>query len=58
MANTPAIVVVLTAPIPTSRMPSFPVASAIFGGFFTTGDYIIREMSLGAARREACVKVR
>ena len=45
MASTPAIVVVLTAPIPTSRMPSFPVASAIFGGFFTTGDYIIRKMS-------------
>jgi hypothetical protein len=40
-ASTPAIVVVLTAPMPTSKTPSFPVASAIFGGFFTTGNYII-----------------
>lgn len=35
------MVVVLTAPIPTSRIPSFPVAASIFGGFFTTGNYII-----------------
>jgi ubiquinone/menaquinone biosynthesis C-methylase UbiE len=35
------MVVVLTAPIPTRRMPSFPVAASIFGGFFTTGNYII-----------------
>ena len=35
------MVVVLTAPNPTSRMPSFPVATSIFGGFFTTGNYII-----------------
>lgn len=41
MANTPAIVVVLTAPNPTRRMPSFPLASAIFSEFFTTGNYII-----------------
>jgi hypothetical protein len=41
IANTPAIVVVLTAPMPTSRMPSFPVAASILGEFFTTGDYII-----------------
>jgi hypothetical protein len=39
-ASTPAMVVVLTAPMPTSKMPSFPVASAIFVGFFTAGDYI------------------
>ena len=39
IASTPAIVVVLTAPIPTSRTPSFPLASAIFGGFFITGTY-------------------
>ena len=41
-ASTPAMVVVLDGAHPTSRMPSFPVASAIFGGFFTTGNYIIR----------------
>src|SRR5262245_46671985 len=40
-ASTPAMVVVLTAPIPTRRMPSFPVAASIFGGFFTTENYII-----------------
>jgi len=38
---TPAIVVVLTAPSPTSRIPSFPLAPSIFSGFFTTGNYII-----------------
>jgi hypothetical protein len=32
---------VLTAPSPTSRIPSFPPATSIFGGFFTTGNYII-----------------
>jgi SAM-dependent methyltransferase len=32
---------VLTAPMPTSKIPSFPVGSAIFGGFFTTGNYIM-----------------
>src|SRR5262245_15617626 len=42
-ASTPAMVVVLTAPIPTSRMPSFPVAASIFGGFFTTENYIIED---------------
>ena len=41
-ASTPAIVVVLTAPIPTRRMPSFPAGSAIFGGFFTIWNYIIK----------------
>jgi hypothetical protein len=41
IARTPAIVVVLTAPIPTRRMPSFPVGSAIFFGFFTIVNYII-----------------
>ena len=38
---TPAIVVVLTAPMPTSKIPNLPVATSIFGGFFTTGNYII-----------------
>jgi hypothetical protein len=33
--------VVLTAPIPTSRTPSFPLAGSIFGAFFTTANYII-----------------
>ena len=42
MARTPAIVVVLTAPIPTRRMPSFPAGSAIFGEFFTIWNYIIK----------------
>src|SRR4026207_930762 len=51
IASTPAIVVVLTAPIPTSRTPSFPVASAILGGFFTTGDYIIRARRSSRPRR-------
>ena len=32
-ARTPAITVVLTAPRPTSRMPSFPEAGAIVRGF-------------------------
>jgi hypothetical protein len=32
---------VLTAPRPTSRIPSLPVAPSIFCGFFTTGNYII-----------------
>jgi hypothetical protein len=42
-ARTPAIVVVLTAPIPTSKTPNFPFGIAIFGGFFMmTGDYITR----------------
>jgi hypothetical protein len=27
--------------MPTRRTPSFPVASAIFWGFFTAGNYII-----------------
>jgi hypothetical protein len=37
---TPAIVVVLTAPRPTSMIPSFPSALSIVDGFFTTADYI------------------
>jgi len=36
------MVVVLTAPIPTRRMPSFPAGSAIFGVFFTIWNYIIK----------------
>src|SRR6478752_8496424 len=49
IASTPAIVVVLTAPMPTSMIPSFPVASAIFAGFFTTADYIIVTRRTGRA---------
>lgn len=37
MAATPAIVVVLTAPSPTSRTPSLPCAEAMFTGGFTIG---------------------
>src|SRR5512139_2473879 len=44
MARTPAMVVVLTAPRPTSRTPSFPWAGAISTGCFTTRHYIIRSM--------------
>src|SRR6266480_7131056 len=42
IASTPAIVVVLTAPRPTRRMPNFPLAGAI-STFFTAGNYIIEE---------------
>jgi hypothetical protein len=38
------MVVVLTAPMPTSRTPSFPAGSAIFGGFFTIGNYIMHDL--------------
>src|SRR5689334_11316310 len=38
-ARTPAIVVVLTAPRPTRRMPNLPFAGAI-STFFTAGNYI------------------
>src|SRR3954464_4367826 len=37
IAITPAIVVVLTAPRPTSMIPSFPSAFSMFCGFFTIG---------------------
>jgi hypothetical protein len=39
------MVVVLTAPIPTSKMPSFPAGSAIFGVFFTIRNYIISHLT-------------
>src|SRR5687768_7167815 len=39
-AMTPAMVVVLTAPSPTRRMPNLPFAGAI-SGVFTAGNYII-----------------
>ena len=48
MARTPAIVVVLTAPRPTSRMPNLPFAGAI-SSFFTAGNYIT-SARLGCAR--------
>jgi SAM-dependent methyltransferase len=41
MASTPAIVVVLTAPRPTSNTPSLPFAGAIGSGEVTIGNYII-----------------
>jgi hypothetical protein len=46
------MVVVLTAPIPTRRMPSFPVAASIFGGFFTTENYIIESFDVLVAVEE------
>src|SRR5262252_7816308 len=42
IAITPAIVVVLTAPRPTSMIPSFPSGLSIFLGFVTAADYTIR----------------
>src|SRR5262249_32075046 len=41
-----AIVVVLTAPRPTSRTPSFPCAGAMFTGVGTRGNYISRPSSV------------
>ena len=43
MAMTPAMVVVLTAPRPTSSMPSLPPAGAIGRPFVTGENYIIRD---------------
>src|SRR6187399_85598 len=43
-AKTPAMKVVLTAPRPTSRMPSLPCAGAISSGAFTGGHYITRDL--------------
>src|SRR5579871_5290645 len=45
IAITPAIVVVLTAPRPTSMTPSLPSGVSIFLGFVTTADYTIRIIS-------------
>ena len=44
MAITPAMVVVLTAPSPTSRMPSLPRAGAISTGVDTGKNYIINRL--------------
>ena len=56
MARTPAIVVVLTAPRPTSRMPSLPRAGAMSSGGVTIGHYIMRKCAgfcvSRASRRE------
>src|SRR6185503_15245421 len=41
IASTPAMVVVATAPRPTSITPSLPRAGATSSGGVTTGDYII-----------------
>jgi SAM-dependent methyltransferase len=46
MASTPAMVVVLTAPRPTSRMPSLPRAGAIESGEVTIADYIMGKMRM------------
>src|SRR5688572_4101455 len=47
-AMTPAIVVVLTAPRPTRRMPSLPSAGAIERPVVTVGNYIIQDRALPA----------
>ena len=41
ISRVPAMNVVLTAPIPTSRTPSLPEAGAISTGCFTAGHYIM-----------------
>src|SRR5262249_28899137 len=46
MAITPAMVVVLTAPRPTSSTPSLPRAGAISTGGVTIGHYIMAKMRL------------
>ncbi len=46
MASTPAMVVVLTAPRPTSRIPSLPRAGAIESGEVTIADYIMGKMRM------------
>src|SRR5215470_5766346 len=46
IAKMPAIVVVLTAPRPTSRTPSLPCAGAIFTGVGTGGNYISHQSSV------------
>src|SRR5688572_19990901 len=47
-AMTPAIVVVLTAPRPTRRMPSLPSAGAIERPVVTVGNYIIQDRAVPA----------
>ena len=42
-AMTPAMNVVLTAPRPTSMMPSFPLGGAISDGEVTNGNYIMSQ---------------
>jgi SAM-dependent methyltransferase len=51
------MVVVLTAPMPTSRMPSRPLAASIFGGFFTTANYIISAGEAPSASPETFMKL-
>jgi len=51
MAITPAMVVVLTAPSPTRRIPSFPFAGAISAGLDTGKNYIIIGWMLPAPRK-------
>src|SRR5499427_138643 len=48
MANTPAIVVVLTAPRPTSNTPSLPRAGAISIGVGTNVNYISHQSSVAS----------
>src|SRR5215472_15971673 len=50
IANTPAIVVVLTAPRPTSNTPSLPRAGAISTGVGTNGNYISPQSSVASVQ--------
>src|SRR5882757_5434753 len=59
MATTPAMVVVLTAPSPTSRIPSLPRAGAISTGIDTGKNYIINvDGAVPAQERSACARRR
>ena len=49
---TPAIVVVLTAPRPTSSTPSLPRAGAIWSGAVTIGHYIMRKIDVFSTQVE------
>ena len=51
IANTPAMVVVATAPRPTSSTPSLPRAGATSSGGVTIGHYIMRKCACFCAKR-------
>src|SRR3954470_13135485 len=54
IAHTPAIVVVATAPRPTSSTPSFPRAGAMFwSGELTIGHYIMRKIDVFPSQEQA-----
>src|SRR5438876_5601465 len=53
MANTPAMVVVLTAPRPTSNTPSLPRAGAISTGVGTNGNYISLQLPVASRQSQS-----